>query len=1716
MKFRFGLVVRNSLIVPLVIMSVVTQTVFAENVVVDSSGDAVDNCAPGHNTGSCTLRTALIYAAAGAESAYNITFDPNVAQIDLAGAIAPDNNNPAKSITVDGSFGRALDPVILNGGSINASPIIGTMATNYNITLRGLKVDGTSGTAQQGIKFESSDNLHLENNYVINVPGDAVSLGNIQNSEVSGNNIGMNEDYFPLQPNTGNGISLYGINGATSNVSITSNNIGGDAGSGILLDGSINATLSNIEVANNLIGTYAGFDWGNGIGITVGHSNEADAFSINGLNINHNLISYNDGDGIKIYQNVGGGIFSGVVIDANFIGTPDNGLLTPYPNNGNGINIEGNRSANGGDLTISGNTISGNSSNGINVGAGVLGLSIYGNKIGVNGEGVTAMGNSMNGISLYSPGEGDTIQIGDPLHSPNIISGNGGDGVEINQGGTGIIKIQNNHIGTDITGLQSLSQVGGAPLANNSNAIDANIPQQVCCQLDNGQGGPEVISGYTLIVGGDGEGQSDANEGNIIVNGNSHGTTGVGVYGTLSSLRIAGNMIGVLGDGVTIDGNRNGIETGNWSTKIADGIYIFNNVFGGSYRTAMDLHVADPTPLDLPIEIKGNYIGIAQDGMTNLHSGGPEIEAGAITFGGANNLYLPQCSDPDYVDTDFSCIGDGNIVSYIYHLVNLEDPQNGAAPITFSGGTRTVAAYVYGNIFGLARNPITGIYSVNAGNENTDISLGGGDPQGGLPKIHTIVIGAAPQNGEQPSQRRNVISGGYDSGGVEAKVIVGTMCNSLAQEGDENYCLSSDHRAHVTIVNNYVGTDFSGNAIDDGGVDGGDGILIAGGDDINIGWSGGDSFNEQERNVISGRYGTGITGIANLGMGGSPVGVMRILGNYIGLNAAGTTAVPNGTGINIVGGTVYIGYTGPSGVGSNPATPIYGKNVISGNDTIGISVKSYIWNGEPVSFSNYVLRIVGNYIGTNAAGTAGIPNGSSILLQDPVDIDVAGIFISDLYNQATDIVIGGTNVMDRNVISGNYGAGIMLAGVNGVQVLGNYIGLNANGDAAIPNLPYGAELIAFFEGLFGPCPYVGTGVSVVDWGYDTIDGLLQSSIANVIIQNNYISGNHSDGILALHGPNTGEAAQFGTVIGGLGQNWSDGYIKDNVFGFAANGITPISNGGYGLHVVDTLGETNITGLMIGGSNNSFETGTNYGMYLEEIASDALFGGYDYLSAHNDFSNNLLGWMAIVNGVTFHNETDPEGPVCGNSVVEDGEQCDDGNAVSGDSCSATCQTEGGGVVIVVPPVVIPPPPPEITCPTGYTMQGNSCVKNQIVCSTGFTQQGEQCIPITCPVGQRLSGNYCIPVVSCQAGYTLQGGQCVQTEVKKEIKKETLPAGIENNTITTSTGTANVGTVVVPTETAKSRTDCTSLLGSADSNGNSIPDCLEPTTIIETQIDKPSKEAADELVFGLTGSEPTLPTIVNLDGKVVDQRPLVLVTYKPNKEVSLLLEEAETGKKLVVKNELQSDPVTGKSSFEKVTVVEEVKTKYTDKEVEIGKTTIDKEYKGQISIENPLPVGKYYAYLIDKDGVKGNKVMFEVAKTDMGIKDLKVVEDKYDINPKVQPLVKSVLSVIEKTDNSGRFIAEEYQSYKESQNKDRKYRILARLDSKDKAKKIVYFTYKSVIYSSVALSDVSDQGETINVPVPEYIPRNEKHTLTMYVSDLNKTKISSKKSIQFRMY
>lgn len=67
---------------------------------------------------------------------------------------------------------------------------------------------------------------------------------------------------------------------------------------------------------------------------------------------------------------------------------------------------------------------------------------------------------------------------------------------------------------------------------------------------------------------------------------------------------------------------------------------------------------------------------------------------------------------------------------------------------------------------------------------------------------------------------------------------------------------------------------------------------------------------------------------------------------------------------------------------------------------------------------------------------------------------------------------------------------------------------------------------------------------------------------------------------------------------------------------------------------------------------------------------------DVISLNSGGSGNIIiNPDTLIEGF-FSGEIAAAAPVCGNSIIETGEQCDDGNTVSGDGCSSTCQTEVG--------------------------------------------------------------------------------------------------------------------------------------------------------------------------------------------------------------------------------------------------------------------------------------------------------------------------------------------------------------------------------------------------------------------------------------------------------
>ena len=233
-----------------------------------------------------------------------------------------------------------------------------------------------------------------------------------------------------------------------------------------------------------------------------------------------------------------------------------------------------------------------------------------------------------------------------------------------------------------------------------------------------------------------------------------------------------------------------------------------------------------------------------------------------------------------------------------------------------------------------------------------------------------------------------------------------------------------------------IGTDAAGT---DALSNGSDDIIIQG---ASVNWIGVNTVygpeSADQRNVISGS-GRGNTDGVFVEGAGTDGNV--IAGNFIGLNAAGNAAIPNGDS----GVQVYNGATNTR-IGTNPNSPNpLERNVISGNLND---------NGVLLWGAGAGTVIAGNYIGTDPTGTYGIGNGPTP--------QAGGEGVAVVGTQGAGVTIGGTVAGAGNVISDNYEGVIITdsggAGTWNVLVEGNLIGTNAAGNAAIPNTSFGIQI----------------------------------------------------------------------------------------------------------------------------------------------------------------------------------------------------------------------------------------------------------------------------------------------------------------------------------------------------------------------------------------------------------------------------------------------------------------------------------------------------------------------------------------------------------------------------------------------------------------------------------------------------------------------------------
>jgi parallel beta-helix repeat protein len=226
-----------------------------------------------------------------------------------------------------------------------------------------------------------------------------------------------------------------------------------------------------------------------------------------------------------------------------------------------------------------------------------------------------------------------------------------------------------------------------------------------------------------------------------------------------------------------------------------------------------------------------------------------------------------------------------------------------------------------------------------------------------------------------------------------------------------------------------------------------------------------------------------------------------VKGKFIGTNVTSSVAPSNATGIEADGDNVIVGGTDPGDT-----------NVISGNRDNGILDKGS-------------MTALGNYIGTDRSGAAAIPNGFGI------NVATGGV-----------ATIGGTASGVGNLISGN-GTGILARG--NVTVLGNFIGTNISGTAAIANV-YGINVSTGATGTIGGAV---SGAGNLISGNSI--GIELQGAGGITIQGNMI-GTQANGTSPLGNTATGGGiaveAQSNNVIGGTAAG------EANVIAFNGNGV----------------------------------------------------------------------------------------------------------------------------------------------------------------------------------------------------------------------------------------------------------------------------------------------------------------------------------------------------------------------------------------------------------------------------------------------------------------------------------------------------------------------------------------------------------------------------------
>lgn len=1128
-------------------------------------------------------------------------------------------SGPGQANIISGNTGAGID---ISG--------LGTSGNYYNSNIIGLDVTGTTALGNDvGIQISGDASEVIGGNSIYPFAGNVISgnttvginvFADAGTVLIQGNVIGLQGDGIgTVGGTTQDGIWLEGVLTQVGDPA----GIGAGGGGNIISGNSnfgVSVTGDNNILEHNWIGVDINGDpKGNNIGIWV---NGADGTQIMGGGF-YQIISANSTFGIEI---TGGATNTNVA--GNFIGTDGTGDASTGHGNGVGIRLAAGANLNYiGGIGAPVNVISGNVGDGIQIFDPTTDNNfIAGNYIGIDySSGGVAVPNGSSGISTNNCST-NFIGYTATIQDYNVISGNTGAGIYIGNTSSDV-RVYGNLIGTDIGGAFSIPNADGivvngsidnyigfdlGSLPNSSNTISGNSGAGIEIQNSTGT---YVFSNYIGTDMGGVFSLGTQQEG-VTLNGTSNNNQ-IGASGNRSNLISGNSNYGVFIDGATAAGN-----------------YVENNMIGTDASGSSTL--ANTYGIRIDNGANGNYIGGTAGTSGNLISGNT-----------TSGIYLTNGASGN--DIDGNIIGpDISGIAPVLPATNFNGIEmDGGANLNIIGNG--IGLY---NIIGYNSN---GVYLHGAGTSNNDITGNyiGVDPSGtnSIPNLYGVYIADAANNnnvGGTAAFLANAISGNSNDGivldgmslAVDGTYIahnyIGTTPNGLSPMGN-----GSNGIYGYNCPNTIIG----GPAVNEWNViaaNGGNGIEME-----NSGTTGlyvqsnmiGLDVNGQDPSTVMGNGNNGValrTGVDGALVGGDSgagegnvigshmgsAGIMitdsdnnDIKGNNIGIGPGGTAAeqVPNYVGIVIESPTALAstGNTIGGTVGSGE------DNIIAGNVVVQVAV---------VDAGSVNNTITGNLIGVDIA-------------QNPVN-SVPGAGVGVAFNGTGANLLGGTDINNDNNVIGVLDTAVICIGSNGVDIFGNYIGVQDDGFTTISN-GVGVALIAgavnntvgstggtaynvisgnYNEGVYIADP--GTDGNVVqeniigldEAGTGGIPNLVGVAIANGATNNsagpaNLISGNSTNGVLITDAGtslNSVEANLIGTDFTGI-----------NISAATQNGVgVSLENGASG----NFIGSPGL-GNVIGGNNEGIGiyTGANGNM----VQSNYIGIGLDGISSVGNSINGIL-------------------------------------------------------------------------------------------------------------------------------------------------------------------------------------------------------------------------------------------------------------------------------------------------------------------------------------------------------------------------------------------------------------------------------------------------------------------------------------------------------------